>query len=58
MQEIKAKLEELEQLFKDYKPTKAEERAYSLSKSYISLALNAASYVSRVKQGDPQSTLR
>ena len=52
MQKIKKKLDELEKLLKDHKPTGQEARAFRLINSYVSLAVNAASFKSRVKN-DP-----
>lgn len=49
MKKIKSKLNELEQLLKDYKASGPEQRAYRLIFSFIKLAQNAASFKSRVK---------
>ncbi len=55
MQEIKAKLNELEALLKNYKATGGEQRAYNLIYSNVMLAQNAASFKSRVKSNpNPQ----
>ena len=49
MEQIIKDLENLEKKLNDYKATAEEQRKYNLIKSYIALAVNAASFNSRVK---------
>jgi hypothetical protein len=49
MKKIKEKLSELVTLLEEYKATSQEQRSFTLIKSYVSLAQNAASFKSRVK---------
>ena len=58
MDSIKNDLEELNKKLEEYKPGPGEGRKYNLIRGYISLALNAAAFKSRVKEGSPEQAAK